>query len=139
MICRPGALLIPNKWWPASVTLRVQRLKRPLLHFKACRPKWCSRQDSHPHCRRSQRRVSAGWTTRAKLEPPDGDAPSGFLYKRNPQAAARRRLASLTGFAPVISCLRGRRVGWTTPQGQKMVRASGNAPEPGTHLVRHGL
>jgi hypothetical protein len=29
------------------------------------------------------------------------------------------KLASLTGFAPVISCLRGRRVGWTTPQGQK--------------------
>ena len=28
------------------------------------------------------------------------------------------RLASLTGFAPVISCMRGRRVGWTTPQGQ---------------------
>src|SRR5580658_9083878 len=101
----------PANWWPASVTLRVQRLKRPLLHFKACRPKWCSRQESHLHCRRSQRRVSAGWTTRVKLEPPDGDAPSGFLYKRNPQAAAWRRLASLTGFAPVISCLRGRRVG----------------------------
>ena len=31
-------------------------------------------------------------------------------------------MVSLTGFAPVISCMRGRRVGWTTPQGQ-MVRA----------------
>ena len=28
-------------------------------------------------------------------------------------------MASLTGFAPVISCMRGRHVGWTTPQGQK--------------------
>ncbi len=28
-------------------------------------------------------------------------------------------MVSLTGFAPVISCMRGRRVGWTTPQGQK--------------------
>ena len=56
----------PAKWWPASVTLRVQRLKRPLLHFKDCRPKWCSRQDSHPHLRRSQRRASAGWATRAQ-------------------------------------------------------------------------
>src|SRR6266478_6517275 len=26
-------------------------------------------------------------------------------------------MASLTGFAPVISCMRGRHVGWTTPQG----------------------
>ena len=98
-------------------------------------------------------------------------------------------MVSLTGFAPVISCLRDRRVGWATPQGQKwwgrrvlpslplacqtsallmsyaprngvpswistsnltlrtrplcalsygdeLVRASGNAPDPGTHLVR---
>ena len=28
----------PGKWWPAPVTLRVPRLKRPRLHFKACRP-----------------------------------------------------------------------------------------------------
>ena len=28
-------------------------------------------------------------------------------------------MVSLTGFAPVISCMRGRRVDWTTPQGQK--------------------
>lgn len=36
-------------------------------------------------------------------------------------------LASLTGFAPVISCMRGRRVGWTTPQGQ-VERVNGVAP-----------
>src|ERR1041384_3295875 len=28
-------------------------------------------------------------------------------------------VVSLTGFAPVISCMRGRHVVWTTPQGQK--------------------
>src|SRR5438876_676737 len=45
--------------WPARVTLPVQRIKSPLHHFNACRPKWCSRQDSHPHWRRSRRRVSS--------------------------------------------------------------------------------
>ena len=30
---------------------------------------------------------------------------------------AGKKLASLTGFAPVISCMRGRHVDWTTPQG----------------------
>lgn len=80
-------------------------------------------------------------------------------------ALRAKKLASLTGFAPVISCMRGRRVGWTTPRGQvervngvapssrpwqsrilllnhtrrKLVRASGNAPDPGTHLVRCGV
>ena len=115
------------------------------------------------------------------MEPPVGVAPTSFLYKRNPQAAAERqkwsqspvlprtwlaydaclnagstavlaqgyhsetgaltrsctelirlpseciaknalramKLASLTGFAPVISCMRGRHVDWATPQGQK--------------------
>src|SRR5206468_719703 len=32
---------------------------------------------------------------------------------------AGSKLASLTGFAPVISCMRGRHVVWTTLQGQK--------------------
>src|SRR5213594_806816 len=45
--------------WPARVTLPVQRIKSPLHHFNACRPKWCSRQDSHLHWRRSRRRVSS--------------------------------------------------------------------------------
>ncbi len=36
------------------------------------------------------------------------------------------KLASLTGFAPVISCKRGRHVGWTTPQGLP------KAPNPGS-------
>ena len=38
----------------------------------------------------------------------------GLLFPAN---HAPMKLASLTGFAPVISCMRGRRVGWTTPQG----------------------
>src|SRR6267378_2109904 len=29
----------PGKWWPARVTLPVQRIKSPLHHFNACRPK----------------------------------------------------------------------------------------------------
>src|SRR2546429_7460265 len=48
-----------TKWWPARVTLPIQRIKSPLHHFNACRPKWCSRQDSHLHWRRSRRRVSS--------------------------------------------------------------------------------
>ena len=69
---RPG-----NKWWPARVTRPVLRIKSPLHHFNACRPKigspsrsstgegWCSWQDSHLHWRRSRRRASSGWATRA--------------------------------------------------------------------------
>ena len=37
-------------------------------------------------------------------------------------ALGAENLASLTGFAPVISCMRGRRVGWTTPQGRWNLR-----------------
>jgi hypothetical protein len=49
-----------QRWWPARVTLHVQRIKSPLHHFNACRPeRWCSRQDSHLHWRRPQRRVSS--------------------------------------------------------------------------------
>src|SRR6266540_4903912 len=29
----------PGNWWPARVTLPVQRIKSPLHHFNACRPK----------------------------------------------------------------------------------------------------
>ena len=45
-----------------------------------------------------------------------GSKPGGSAIPREPRA---EKLASLTGFAPVISCMRGRHVGWTTPQGQK--------------------
>ena len=45
-----------------------------------------------------------------------GSKPGGSAIPREPRA---EKLASLTGFAPVISCMRGRHVGWTTPQGQR--------------------
>ena len=45
-----------------------------------------------------------------------GSKPGGSAIPRKPHA---EKLASLTGFAPVISCMRGRHVGWTTPQGQR--------------------
>ena len=80
-----------RSWWPARVTRPVPRIKSPLHHFNACRPNWCSRQDSHLHWRRSRRRVSALDYASKEMEPPAGDAPAGFLYKRNPQAAAWRR------------------------------------------------
>src|SRR5215469_12894141 len=43
----------------------------------------------------------------------------GLLFPVN---HAPMKLASLTGFAPVISCMRGRHVGWTTPQGPRDFR-----------------
>ena len=55
-IRRPG-----NKWWPARVTRPVLRIKSPLHHFNACRPKigspsrsstsegWCSWVLAHGH------------------------------------------------------------------------------------------
>ena len=45
-----------------------------------------------------------------------GSKPGGSAIPRKPRA---EKIASLTGFARVISCMRGRYVGWTTPHGQK--------------------
>ena len=64
------------------------------------------------------------------LEPPPGVAPSWLALCRARHNSLIERghrwecfgdvkLVSLTGFAPVISCMRGRRVGWATPQGRK--------------------
>ena len=78
-------------WWPARVTLPVQRIKSPLHHFNACRPKWCSRQGLRLHWRRSQRRVSSIGLREQEMDPPAGAAPAGLHYKCNPQAAAWRR------------------------------------------------
>src|SRR6266496_733242 len=39
---KPDMLLLHHEarnWWPARVTLPVQRIKSPLHHFNACRPK----------------------------------------------------------------------------------------------------
>ena len=114
----------PGNWWPARVTLPVQRIKSPLHHFNACRPKRCSRQDSHLHWRRSRRRVSAvGLRERTKwvLQPVlirrdcftkaicrllrggvDWPAEPRLNKQRLPclTVAARRRLVAASGAAP---------------------------------------
>ena len=48
---RPG-----NKWWPARVTLPVQRIKSPLHHFNACRPKRARRAEARSEAK------SEGWS-----------------------------------------------------------------------------
>ena len=40
-IRRPG-----KNWWPAGVTRPVLRIKSPLHHFNACRPKWACRVEA---------------------------------------------------------------------------------------------
>src|SRR5882672_5593521 len=57
------------------------------------------------------------WSARDELYVPRLPDPKsgGSAIPREPRA---ERMASLTGFAPVISCMRGRHVGWTTPPGQ---------------------
>lgn len=82
----------PGKWWPARVTRPVLRIKSPLHHFNACRPNWCSRQDLHPHWRRSRRRVSAlDYASKRDRSLQPVMLRQDFLYKRNPQASAWRR------------------------------------------------
>ena len=91
---KPGMLRLHHEamnWWPARVTRPVLRIKSPLHHFNACRPKWCSRQDLHLHWRRSQRRVSSVGLRERQMDPPAGDAPAESLYKSDPQAAAWRQ------------------------------------------------
>jgi hypothetical protein len=78
----------PGKWWLARITLPVLRIKSPLHHFNACEPKhWCSGQDSHLHWRRSRRRASANWATRAET----GASARNGLPKSCKSGARRRR------------------------------------------------
>src|ERR1051326_1663905 len=73
---------VSNLVEPEVVATSPNRFKRPVpvccgfgsVHalldfkfqiFKFETRRWCSRQDSHLHWRRSRRRVSAVWTTRA--------------------------------------------------------------------------
>ena len=64
--------------------------------------------------------LSAGST--AELEPPPPRSCIELARLPGERIAAHAlgavKVASLTGFAQVISGLRGRRVGWTTPQEQ---------------------
>ena len=72
---------------PAYVSLR----RGSLAYYYATSEGWCSRQDLHLYCRRSRRRASALGYASEWMEPPVGVAPTSFLYKRNPQAAAERQ------------------------------------------------
>jgi len=77
---------------PAGVTLPVQRLKRPLHHFNACRPENDARGRIRTCAGDALDVVSLLLDYASKeMEPPTGVAPARFLYKRNPQAAAWRR------------------------------------------------
>ena len=85
-IRRPGIL------WPARVTLPVQRIKSPLHHFNACRPKLVLAAGVAPALATISTSCLFCWTTRAdEMGPPAGVDPAGLLYKSNLQAAAWRR------------------------------------------------
>jgi len=83
-----------GNWWPARVTRPVLRIKSPLHHFNACRPKiglpgrssksedWCSWQDLHLHWRRSRRSASSGWATRAEFGGPHPELHRAFSHTK---------------------------------------------------------
>ena len=78
-IRRPG-----NKWWPARVTRPVLRIKSPLHHFNACRPKIGARGRI---CTRTGDALDVvpllvGLHER-NLEPPPGIAPNYLPYQRS--------------------------------------------------------
>ncbi len=70
----------------------------------ASREGWCSRQGSHLHWRRSQRRASASWATRAKWRPwPDLHRLMFQLERLAARAASRSRAWKMVlppGLAP---------------------------------------
>ncbi len=74
----------PGNWWPARVTRPVLRIKSPLHHFNACRPKNGAR-DRIRTCTGDALDVVSlliGLHER-KLEPPPGVAPSWLPYQRS--------------------------------------------------------
>ena len=76
---RPG-----NKWWPARVTRPVLRIKSPLHHFNACRPKIGARGRIRT-CTADALDVVpllVGLHERF-LEPPPGIAPDYLPYQRS--------------------------------------------------------
>src|SRR6266545_7060888 len=81
----------------------LNRLPSECIADNALRAKWSARDDLHVQ----------GCLILSQV---------GLLFPVN---HAPLKLASLTGFAPVIPCMRGRHVGWTTPQGQKWWGGSG--------------
>ena len=107
-IRRPG-----TKWWPARVTRPVLRIKSPLHHFNACRPKigspsrsstsegWCSWQDSHLYWRRSRRRASSGWATRAEFGAPTRNGLPKSCKSGAPIRVVRCRELQCTELSPI--------------------------------------
>jgi hypothetical protein len=104
-----------KSWWPARVTRPVLRIKSPLHHFNACRPRigspsrssesegWCSWQDSHPHWRRSRRRASSGWATRAEPGAPTRNCTGLAPIPKEciaQNALGAQQLVSPAGFSP---------------------------------------
>ena len=82
----------PGKWWPARVARPVLRIKSPLHHFNACRPKIGAR-DRICTCTGDALNVVSllldyaskkEWSLQPVL-------PAGFSYKEDPRAAARRQ------------------------------------------------
>jgi hypothetical protein len=77
--------------------LPVQRIKSPLHHFNACRPELVLAAGFPPALTTLStslvaacKRLLVGLREQKGMEPPAGDAPARFPYKRNPQAAAWR-------------------------------------------------
>ena len=135
--CRPGATFLQRKpagcrreakWSQSPVLPWAQRAYETCLSAGSTAKLWKHQQNGAPTrsctefpCLPSKRiaqnalgalkLVGARRLARPRLPDPK---PGGSAIPREPRA---EKLASLTGFAPVISCMRGRHVGWTTPQG----------------------
>ena len=71
-----------RKWWPARVTRPVLRIKSPLHHFNACRPKKWSQSRVLPSAKLAyETGLSAGsiakWIPHPELHPPSLGATAG--------------------------------------------------------------
>ena len=67
-----------RKWWPARVTRPVLRIKSPLHHFNACRPKKWSQSRVLPS---AELAYETGLSAGSIAEPPPGVAPSSLAYR----------------------------------------------------------
>ena len=99
---------------PDVVATSPNRIKSPVPVFCGfSSEKWWAREDLHPATAGLADSRSAGSSIPAqplaqkilKLEPPAGAAPAGFLYKRNPQAAAWRQNGRNPECCPRLSWL----------------------------------
>ena len=138
--CCPGATFLQRKpagcrkeakWSQSPVLPRTQRAYETHLsagstavlaqgqHRNGAPTRSCTRLACLPSRRIADNALGAskmvGARRLARPRLPDPKS-GGSAIPREPRA---EQMASLTGFAPVISCMRGRHVGWTTPQGQE--------------------